>query len=421
MEETVHTSEDYNAAAESSSTLNNLEINIADAEKRKKQGDLLSDPFIAYNIITRPKKKIPGFDSEEYYVWHRYSEFELLRNYLVSQYVSVVVPPIPPKRGNVGWTKIVDNFDPEFIDIRRIGLQSFLRRVAAHPVLSADETFHAFLQNDAWSTSSAQLSDKVEEKMKSLSVALKLKSQDNRFLDVKNYADNLAQNLTSLVKIHDRMAKRLSDIHEEYGFAAPIFTDWSAIEKDIGDVLQSTGHFMDNLAVSINDKLSVEEDQFANTFREYILFADSLRLVVKRQEQKQYDLEKAEDNLTSKVQALEQLQGNDGSSEGAAAAGKFSLRKFSTKLFGPDTPEVREEKIRTLEQQIEEGKRAVEAAEQDLKAFSEQALKDISAFHKTKVRDFKRTLVQYAKTQIIFYKKGLQSWENMRNVFNNIN
>ncbi|KJE94368.1 hypothetical protein CAOG_05018 [Capsaspora owczarzaki ATCC 30864] len=411
--------EDYSpATTPSGSPLAGLEISIADAEKRKKSGEILSDPFIAYNIISKSKQNVPGFGSSEYYVWRRYSEFELLRNYLYMQYPTVVLPPMPPKRGNAGWTKIVDHFDPEFIEVRRVALQSFLRRAAQHPQLAADETFHAFLQQEAWSTSSAQLADRVEEKMKQLSASLKLKTQDNRFLDVKNYADNLNANLSALVKVQERLSKNMADMYESYGQTGPVFSDWAVIEKDIGDVLQSTGHFMDSLAPSVNEKLHAEEDQFTAVLREYTLFGDSLRTLVKRQEQKQYDLEKAEDSLASKVSSLEQLQGVTATGEPAPAGGKFSFKKISSKMFGPDTPEVREEKIRALEQQIEEGKGQVQIAQQELSTFCEDALRDVERFHKTKVADFKRVLVQYAKTQISFYKKGLQSWENMRTVVN---
>ncbi|KAG8429054.1 hypothetical protein GDO86_018400, partial [Hymenochirus boettgeri] len=79
-------------------------------------------------------------------LWRRYSEFELLRNYLSVSYPFVVVPPLPEKRAEFVWHKLsADNMDPDFVERRRIGLENFLLRVASHPVLSHDNIFTLFL------------------------------------------------------------------------------------------------------------------------------------------------------------------------------------------------------------------------------------------------------------------------------------
>lgn len=52
----------------------------------------------------------------------RYSEFELLRNYLIVNYPEIVMPPLPEKRANFVWTKTsTDTFDTEFLERRKIG------------------------------------------------------------------------------------------------------------------------------------------------------------------------------------------------------------------------------------------------------------------------------------------------------------
>lgn len=107
-------------------------------------------------------------------LWRRYSEFELLRNYLLVTYPFVVVPPLPEKRvckqdalvtaacynnlpsytvtscfvqqAEFVWHKLsADNMDPDFVERRRVGLENFLLRVASHPVLSNDKIFYSFL------------------------------------------------------------------------------------------------------------------------------------------------------------------------------------------------------------------------------------------------------------------------------------
>lgn len=127
-------------------------------------------------------------------LWRRYSEFELLRTYLLVTYPYIIIPPLPEKRVSdayvakcnwffcmmnlsvisvrIGewwwkhlqlyfelcslgcgslqaefvWHKLsADNLDPDFVERRRVGLENFLLRVASHPVLSNDKIFFLFL------------------------------------------------------------------------------------------------------------------------------------------------------------------------------------------------------------------------------------------------------------------------------------
>ena len=55
-----------------------------------------------YDLFFRvTDEAMPGFGQPPTSLWRRYSEFELLRNYLEITYPAVVVPPLPEKR--VSW------------------------------------------------------------------------------------------------------------------------------------------------------------------------------------------------------------------------------------------------------------------------------------------------------------------------------
>lgn len=87
-------------------------------------------------------------------MWRRYTEFEQLRDYLDITYPYIVLPPLPEKRVMFVWQKIPsDTFDPNFIDRRRAGLENFLLRIASHPILSWDQHFIEFLQQEEWKES----------------------------------------------------------------------------------------------------------------------------------------------------------------------------------------------------------------------------------------------------------------------------
>ena len=81
---------------------------------------------------------------------HRYSEFEAFRKLLTKVHPSCIVPPIPEKHSVADYAskpgKAKEN--PSIIDKRKRMLQSFLNRVATHPILSGEHIFHRFIKGD---------------------------------------------------------------------------------------------------------------------------------------------------------------------------------------------------------------------------------------------------------------------------------
>ncbi|MED6257308.1 hypothetical protein ATANTOWER_018579 [Ataeniobius toweri] len=80
--------------------LRRMEICVAEAEKRSgKNAVSMQETFTVYLVETRPMDAIAeGRNPPPDSLWRRYSEFELLRNYLIVTYPYIVVPPLPEKR-----------------------------------------------------------------------------------------------------------------------------------------------------------------------------------------------------------------------------------------------------------------------------------------------------------------------------------
>lgn len=81
---------------------------------------------------------------------HRYSEFESLRLNLVKLYPTIIIPPIPSKQtlGDYAVKQAKAKEDAALISRRKRMLQTFLNRVAKHPILSNDHVFHRFLDGE---------------------------------------------------------------------------------------------------------------------------------------------------------------------------------------------------------------------------------------------------------------------------------
>uniref|UniRef100_A0A8C7I3Q3 Sorting nexin 4 n=1 Tax=Oncorhynchus kisutch TaxID=8019 RepID=A0A8C7I3Q3_ONCKI len=362
------------------SLLRKMEISVGEAEKRTGKNTVnMQEIYTVYLIETRPVDAvtegiIPAPDS----LWRRYSEFELLRNYLLVTYPFVVVAPLPEKRAEIVWHKLsADNMDPDFVERRRVGLENFLLRLASHPVLSIHHNW-------------------ADSRLKAMNAAFRVKNPDKRFTELKHYSDELQTVVSQLLRVRARVADRLYGVYKVHGNYGRVFSEWSAIEKEMGDGLQSAGHHMDAYAASVDDILE-EEEHYADQLKEYLFYTEALRAVCRKHELTQFELEMAAQDLASKKQQKEELV--------TGTVRTFSLKGMTSKLFGQETAEQREAKLQVLEQQIEEGEEAVKEKNTESDEFVKTAWLDIEHFKDQKDRDLKEALISYAIMQISRCKK----------------
>ncbi|KAI1899372.1 hypothetical protein AGOR_G00061100 [Albula goreensis] len=404
-----------NTMAEAGTTLlRRMEISVAEAEKRTgKNAVNMQETYTVYLIETRPvdaatEGQIPAPDS----LWRRYSEFELLRNYLLVTYPFIVVPPLPEKRAEFVWHKLsADNMDPDFVERRRAGLENFLLRVASHSVLSNDKIFYQFLtEENGWKEMVFEtgFQAKADSRLKAFNATFRVKNPDKRFTELKHYSDELQSVTSQLLRVRARVADRLYGVYKVHGNYGRVFSEWSAIEKDMGDGLQSAGHHMDAYAASVDDILE-EEEHYADQLKEYLFYAEALRAVCRKHELMQYELEAAAQDLTSKKQQREELA--------TGTVRTFSLKGMTSKLFGQETPEQRDAKLKVLEEQITEGEELLKEKNADCDEYVKNAWSDIERFKEQKDRDLKEALISYAIMQISVCKKGIQVWTNAKECF----
>nr|KAF6383716.1 sorting nexin 4 [Pipistrellus kuhlii] len=287
--------------------LKKIEISVSEAEKRTGRNAMnMQETYTAYLVETRSVEHIDGPSVLTDSLWRRYSEFELLRNYLLVYYPHIVVPPLPEKRAEFVWHKLsADNMDPDFVERRRIGLENFLLRVASHPILCRDKIFYLFLtQEGNWKeiVNETGFQLKADSRLKALNATFRVKNPDKRFTELKHYSDELQSVISHLLRVR-------------------------------------------------------------------------------------------------------------------ATVRTFSLKGMTTKLFGQETPEQRESRIKVLEEQISEGEQQLKAKNLEGREFVKNAWADIERFKEQKNRDLKEALISYAVMQISMCKKGIQVWTNAKECF----
>ncbi|XP_052003855.1 sorting nexin-4-like isoform X1 [Xyrauchen texanus] len=229
-----------------------------------------------------------------------------------------------------------------------------------------------------------------------------------RFAEIKHYGDELQSVISQLLRVRARAADRLYGIYKVHGNYGRVSSEWSANEKEMGDGLQSAGHHMDAYAASVDDILE-EEQHYADQLKEYLFYADALRAVCRKHELTQYELEMTAQDLTSKKLHREELA--------TGTVQTFSLKGMTSKLFGQETPEQREAKLKMLETQIEEGEELVKERNVECEEFVKNAWVDIERFKEQKDHDLREAFISYAILQISMCKKGIQVWNNAKECF----
>lgn len=68
-----------------------FDIQVVDSKKIEEG----ADPHVEYRVVS--KTNLPHYSSTHHEVYHRYSEFELLRRQLTERYPSIAVPSLPSK------------------------------------------------------------------------------------------------------------------------------------------------------------------------------------------------------------------------------------------------------------------------------------------------------------------------------------
>ena len=103
----------------------------------------------------------PNLCRQNHEARHRYSEFESLRTHLVKLYPTLIIPPIPSKNtiGDYAVKQAKAKEDAAMIARRKRMLQTFLNRIARHPILSNERVFHRFLDGEvSWVSESLMYS-----------------------------------------------------------------------------------------------------------------------------------------------------------------------------------------------------------------------------------------------------------------------
>jgi len=104
-----------------------------------------SKRYVVYTV--KMKTTLSVFNQTESTVHRRYSDFEWLHKELERADTKIAVPSLPDKawQRQLPFRKDDGLFQEDFIEERRRGLETFINKIAAHPLAQNERALHIFL------------------------------------------------------------------------------------------------------------------------------------------------------------------------------------------------------------------------------------------------------------------------------------
>ncbi|XP_048359949.1 sorting nexin-30 [Sphaerodactylus townsendi] len=363
---------DTSSPASSSSLLNRLQLDDdLDGEMRDlfvtvddpKKHVCTMETYITYRVTTKTTRA--EFDLPEYSMRRRYQDFDWLRNKLEESQPTHLIPPLPEKFVVKG---VVDRFSEEFVETRRKALDKFLKRIADHPVLSFNEHFHVFLTAkdlNAYKKQGMALLSKMGESVKYVTGSYKLRSRPLEFAAIGDYLDTFSMKLGTIDRIAQRIIKEEVEYLVELREYGPVYSTWSGLERELSEPLEGVSACIGNCCTALEELSEDMTEDFLPVLREYILYAESMKNVLKKRDQVQAEYE-------AKLEAV-------------------ALKR-------EDRPKVPTD--------VEKCQDRVECFNADLKA-------DMERWQNNKRQDFRQLLMGMADKNIQYYEKCLTAWESI--------
>ncbi|CAL1714951.1 unnamed protein product [Somion occarium] len=290
---------------------------------------------------------------------HRYSEFESLRTSLARLYPTLIIPPIPSKQtiGDYAVKQAKAKEDAAMIARRKRMLQTFLNRIARHPILSNEHVFHRFLDGEvSWTevlhspplsllptnilkapshNPTDQNASPGYTALPNPSATHALRRPDQRFLDSEVFTNKFAAHLSGpMEKVTRRTMKRWSDSSHDHAELGAALNGFSLNESgQLSSAIEKTGQAVDATYMSTTLLLQELEQNWAEPLHEYTQFATIIKKLLVYRHQKHVQYEMTQENLEAKREQLEELE----KSEHAARRLEEALGRGRTSADSPRT------------------------------------------------------------------------------------
>lgn len=314
-----------------------------------------------------------------------------------------------------------DRFSPDFTQRRAHSLHRFLKRLTLHPVLRRATILTIFLESPEWnahmrlrpsrgssvSEGGSSVFDNFADTF--VNAFSKVHKPDKRFIEVREKADKLDEDLGHVEKIIARVVKRENDLEADYNDLSTQFMKLATLEPGVEASVHTFAQGVEATAKGICGLKEHTDQNYLGSLRDMESYIIAIKALLKTREQKQLDFEGLTEYLTKAVSDRDTLASSSVHSSLSSPTG--FIRSKIEDVRGVDHEQSRRERVRKLELQIERLTREVEAARKTTEMFDEEVVREVADFERVKAVEFRDTLGGLAEQHVLFYEGVIGTWE----------
>lgn len=317
-----------------------------------------------------------------------------------------------------------DRFGPDFTSRRAHSLHRFLKRLTMHPVLRRTSLLMVFLESPDWNAHMRYRPTRgvpnnpdttgVFEGLTDtfLNAFSKVHKPDRRFIEVRERADKLDEDLGHVEKIISRVVRREADLESDYADLSKEFLKLLDLEPELSGPVRVFAAAVQSTSSGLKQLKEHTDQDYLGSLRDMESYILALKGLLKTREQKQLDFEALTDYLARASAERDQVASAPPGSTGLGGPAGF-LRGKIEDVRGVNHEQSRRDRQRKLELRIDELTRESENARKVTEAFDEEVVGEVADFERIKSSEMKDTLGGLAEANVLFYKGMVETWEKM--------
>lgn len=240
----------------------------------------------------------------------------------------------------------------------------------------------------------------------------KVHKPDRRFIEVRERADKLDEDLGYVEKIISRVVRREADLESDYSDLSKEFLKLLDLEPELSGPIQVFASAVRATSEGLKTLKEHTDQDYLGSLRDMESYILALKSLLKTREQKQLDFEALTDYLARAATERDQIANAPYGSTGLGGPTGF-LRSKIEDVRGVDHEQSRRDRVRKLELRIDELTRESENARKLTEMFDEEVVREVADFERIKSSEMKDTLGGLASANVEFYKGMIETWERM--------
>ena len=336
----------------------------------------------------------------------------------MTQFPVHAIPPLPDKH-KMEYVR-GDRFGPDFTQRRAHSLHRFLKRISLHPTLRRQVVVVTFLESTDLHSfmrhsplggrTSVDQSNSVFDNFTDTFVNAfsKVHKPDKRFIEVREKADKLDEDLGHVEKIVARVARREADLEADYLDLSTQFLKLVTLEPEVEGPCHAFAQSVEQTAKGMTGLKEHTDQNYLGSLRDMEAYTFALKSLLKAREQKQLDFEGLTEYLNKAAYDRDTLASAHGSA--GSGPGGFIRSKIED-VRGVDHEQSRRERVRKLELRIEELTREVDGARVSSETYDQEVVNEVAEFERIKAVEFRDTLGELADKHVEFYEGVIGTWE----------